>query len=173
MNNSKKQSFPVSNIGSVTLLMIFIIVCMVAFAALSVSTASSDYRSAERTAAHTKAYYQASNKAEETFAFVAGSLKSLYLKSADEDTFLQNVKTFFTQTDGITPSEDSLGLHLSYQTKMDENQDLMTDLLVLYPQGTNSETSLSTEDLCKIVSFRIISTDEWDGDNSLNLLGNK
>lgn len=173
MNNSKKQSFPVSNIGSVTLLMIFIIVCMVAFAALSVSTASSDYHSAERAAAHTKAYYQASNKAEEMFASVAGSLKSLYQESEDEGTFFQNVKTFFAKTDGITISEDSLGLHLSYQTKMDENQALMADLLVLYPQESVSAASLSTDDLCKVVSWRIISTTEWNGDNSLNLLGNE
>ena len=40
-----KRKFPVTNIGSVSLLMIFIVLCMVTLAALSLSTASGSYRS--------------------------------------------------------------------------------------------------------------------------------
>lgn len=43
-----KRKFPVTNIGSVSLLMIFIVLCMVTLAALSLSTASGSYRSADR-----------------------------------------------------------------------------------------------------------------------------
>ena len=59
-----KRKFPVTNIGSVSLLMIFIVLCMVTLAALSLSTASGSYRSAQTLAGHTTAYYRASNKAE-------------------------------------------------------------------------------------------------------------
>ena len=42
-----KRKFPVTNIGSVSLLMIFIVLCMVTLAALSLSTASGSYRFAQ------------------------------------------------------------------------------------------------------------------------------
>ena len=42
-----KRKFPVTNIGSVSLLMIFIVLCMVTLAALSLSTASGSNRSAQ------------------------------------------------------------------------------------------------------------------------------
>lgn len=61
-----KRKFPVTNIGSVSLLMIFIVLCMVTLAALSLSTASGSYRSAQTLAGHTTAYYRASNKAEKS-----------------------------------------------------------------------------------------------------------
>ena len=48
-----KRKFPVTNIGSVSLLMIFIVLCMVTLAALSLSTASGSYRSAQTLAGHT------------------------------------------------------------------------------------------------------------------------
>ena len=63
-----KRKFPVTNIGSVSLLMIFIVLCMVTLAALSLSTASGSYRSAQTLAGHTTAYYRASNKAEKKLA---------------------------------------------------------------------------------------------------------
>lgn len=57
-----KRKFPVTNIGSVSLLMIFIVLCMVTLAALSLSTASGSYRSAQTLAGHTTAYYRAPTK---------------------------------------------------------------------------------------------------------------
>ena len=60
----QQQKFSVTNIGSVTLMMIFIVLCMVTFAALSLSSASYDWRSAKKSADHTTAYYQTSNQAE-------------------------------------------------------------------------------------------------------------
>ena len=65
MNN---ENFLLRNIGSVSLLMIFIVLCMVTLAALSLSTASGSYRSAQTLAGHTTAYYRASNKAEKKLA---------------------------------------------------------------------------------------------------------
>lgn len=60
-----KRKFPVTNIGSVSLLMIFIVLCMVTLAALSLSTASGSYRSAQTLAGHTTAYYRAIQQSRE------------------------------------------------------------------------------------------------------------
>ena len=51
-SGSKQKNFPITNIGSVTLLMIFIVLCMITFAALSLSSAASDYQTARKSATH-------------------------------------------------------------------------------------------------------------------------
>lgn len=60
----KQQSYFV-NIGSSSLLVIFLILCLVTFAILSLSSAKSDYTFSERLAEHKKTYYEASAKAED------------------------------------------------------------------------------------------------------------
>ena len=78
-----KRKFPVTNIGSVSLLMIFIVLCMVTLAALSLSTASGSYRSAQTLAGHTTAYYRASNKAEKKLAETEKILQTCYHSTSD------------------------------------------------------------------------------------------
>lgn len=60
----KQQSYFV-NIGSSSLLVIFLVLCLVTFAILSLSSAKSDYSFSERLAEHRKNYYEASAKAED------------------------------------------------------------------------------------------------------------
>lgn len=66
MDNKKK--FPVTNIGTVTLLMIFIILCMVTFAVLSLSEAAKDRSFSRQLADQTADYYAACGNAEKMLA---------------------------------------------------------------------------------------------------------
>lgn len=59
----KQQSYFV-NIGSSSLLVIFLVLCLVTFAILSLSSARSDYSFSEKMAAHKQEYYEASERAE-------------------------------------------------------------------------------------------------------------
>lgn len=59
----KQQPFFV-NIGSSSLLVIFLVLCLATFAILSLSSAKSDHTFSERLAAHKQAYYEASERAE-------------------------------------------------------------------------------------------------------------
>lgn len=69
-----KKKFSVTNIGSISLLMIFIILCMVTLAALSLSSAASEANTARKFADHNTKYYQADNQAEETLDIIDGIL---------------------------------------------------------------------------------------------------
>ena len=60
-----KSTPPVTTIGVPILLVVFIILCLVTFACLSLSTAKSDYSYSEKNATHKTEYYEACNKAEE------------------------------------------------------------------------------------------------------------
>lgn len=65
MNKKKSQS--VVNIGSSSLLVIFLILCLVIFAVLTLTSANSDYRFSKRIADRNTAYYEAVAKAELTW----------------------------------------------------------------------------------------------------------
>lgn len=64
----KKSTYPPINIGTSFMLVIFILLCMVIFAVLSLSSALKDYDYAVQKADRTKAYNEACNEAEEIYA---------------------------------------------------------------------------------------------------------
>ncbi len=71
-------------IGTSSILMIFVVVCLTVFAVLSFSTARADQRLTEKALEETAAYYAADMRAEETLARVDGVLADL-LASAPEN----------------------------------------------------------------------------------------
>ena len=64
----KKTTYPPINIGTSFMLVIFILLCMVIFAVLSLSSALKDYDYNKQKADRTRAYYEACNEAEEIYA---------------------------------------------------------------------------------------------------------
>lgn len=59
-----KQQFYFGNIGTSSLLVIFLVLCLATFAILTLSSARSDHSFSERLAAHKREYYDASAQAE-------------------------------------------------------------------------------------------------------------
>ena len=64
----KKREIPVMNLGISLIILIFMNVCLAAFAVLSLQNALSDYALTKKTAAHTMQYYKAVNKVQEQLA---------------------------------------------------------------------------------------------------------
>ena len=64
----KKSSYPPINMGTSFMLVIFILLCMVIFAILSLSSALRDYDYSKQKADRIKSYYEACNEAEEIYA---------------------------------------------------------------------------------------------------------
>lgn len=164
-----KRKFPITNIGSVSLLMIFIVLCMVTFAALSLSTAATDYRSAQTLADHTSAYYKASNKAERKLAATEDVLRTCYNSSSDADSYYQLVQ----QQLGITDTDGSLTY--SFQTSIRKSQKLTVQISILYPDNSKPDsTGLTASDtdsaFYKITCWKTASTSDWNADNSIKLI---
>ncbi len=67
MHQTKKE-LPFFNIGTSSLLVVFLVLCLVIFAVLTLTGAQSDYRFATRLAERRTAYYAACNQAEEKIA---------------------------------------------------------------------------------------------------------
>ena len=56
--NKEKRTFGFLNIGTASLLVVFLTLCLVSFAILSLSAAKSDYEFSKKMAQKTTAYYE-------------------------------------------------------------------------------------------------------------------
>lgn len=60
-----KTAPPVINIGISSLIVTFIVLCLVVFAVLSLASADNDYKNSRKLADHREAYYEACNTSED------------------------------------------------------------------------------------------------------------
>lgn len=154
---TKKVSYPPFNIATSFMLVIFIILCMVIFAVLSLSNAVKDYNYSEKNAARTTAYYEANNQAEEMLAKIDGILGEQ--RSVDET--IAKLETI----DGLTLSldETSTTLLIEYNIPINDSETLTV----------NIEADSGSLGSFKITSWQQHSTTEWTGDQSLPILGSE
>ncbi len=162
----KKKSFPITNIGTISLMTIFIILCMVTFAALSLSAAANDARSGQKIAEHTLDYYTASNQAEAILADADVVFANAYQTTTDADEYYRLISEGMPDTVTAALSDGGL-LEASYQVTISASQALDVRLAIFPPQQIQSE---KLDAFYKIVSWQVIQTDTWEGDNTLHLI---
>lgn len=178
MKRNKQQSTFV-NIGSSSLLIVFLVLCLTTFAILSLSSAQSDYSFSKRSAEHKTEYYEASSRAEmilgeidqilaETAEQVNAAQKNAGQENADSELAsfelaaaarldgkeIDSIPLSCTGTEG--------GTVISYQVPSGAKQALNVSLLI-----TNDSEH---ENYYKIQAWQLISTSDWNADNSLNLI---
>lgn len=146
MKKDKQQSSFV-NIGSSSLLIIFLILSLVTFAILSLSGAKSDYSFSQRLANHKTAYYEASNQAER----ILGQI---------DEALAANEALDGQQLDGI-PIQAEEGI-ITFSVPMEGDQALFVELEVT--------DYITAETYYTIKTWQIISTKAWESDQSIQLL---
>lgn len=157
----KKTLYPVTNIGSVSLLMIFIVLCLAVLSTLSLSGALSEYRYSQKIAQHQADYYNASGSASRVLKEIDRILCQAhaeypddYYRSAEQRlVLLEDVKTDLTSQ---SPS-------ITYQIPVDDSQSLLVTLALNAPDELE-------QGYYRITSWQEISSSEWNGDDSLNLM---
>lgn len=93
----KKQGMSVS-IGSSTMLLIFVVISLVSFSVLSLSSAITDKKFADKVKQKNISYYNACNLAEEQLAEIDKNLSEVYILAADESAYFDQVKEGTTIT---------------------------------------------------------------------------
>ena len=138
----KNRGLPL-NVGTSSVLFIFVILCLVSFAILSLSSAMSDYKLSSRVAENSQAYYDACNNAEEQLASFDKTLKNLY------DT-------------GISRSGyyDSVGKKKTFAIPVNDIQTLEVEIRILYPEKEG-------ESFYDITSWKTETTGDLDYDDTL------
>ena len=195
---SEKAPTPFFNIGASSLLVIFLILCLVTFAILTLTSAKSDADFAEKLAHHKTNYYAACNTAESTLDEIDAVLADAWQRS-DTDTSKNSINNDSSQPDltsndssqpGLT-SSDTAAVFTEIETQLtalDSREQLQLSM-----DFTQSEPTISyavaiddKQNLCvtltlaaapakgeayyRISQWQVQSSGEWKGDQTLNLM---
>ena len=142
---SEKAPAPFFNIGASSLLVIFLILCLVTFAILTLTSAKSDADFAEKLAHHKMNYYAACNTAESTLdeidAILADTGKNSInndssqpdLTSSDTAAVFTEIETQLTALDSREQLQLSMDFTqskptISYAVAIDDKQNLCVTL---------------------------------------------
>lgn len=112
---NKRKSYGV-NIGSSSILLIFVILCLVSFAVLSIVSAQTDYKLSCKLAERTTKYYAANNEVESYLRDLQASLEKIYEDSATAEEYF-----------AVAGHDTTFSIQLS------EQQMLNVHLTILYP----------------------------------------
>ena len=139
---------PTVTLGMSSLLVVFLILCLVTFAVLTLSGARSDYEFSERLSDRRQAETAAENEAQKILAQVDRRLAEC-------------------SENGTEPNLDDLGVKIEknrifWETSVDEGQSLMVELTIT-DEG---------EHYCEITAWKLVSTTERSED-TLPLLNPK
>lgn len=134
-NSSKKKQFGM-NIGSASILLVFVILCLVSFAVLSIVSANADNKLSARVLERTTAYYAACNQAEQSLAGMDKTLRRVYESSDSEESYF-----------------NSVGHGKSYVIPISDLQSLQVTIEILYP-GTAEDS------FYQITAWQVLNTNE-------------
>jgi len=140
----KKASFGTS-MGVSSIIAILVILVLVVFSALSITTSKADLRLSQKTSASVKAYYEADAAAEDKFA----EISAIFGQGSDWEKKLA--------AEGCAVSQTASGTVIAYTVPIDENRNLNIEL-----------TADSNRKLTRTL-WQVVPANEWSPDNNLNL----
>lgn len=154
-NTGKQTGFPGSQIGTSFLLVVFVILCLVVFAALSLSGALRDYEYSKKAAEQTTAYYAADSKAQRILGAVDLALEEGLLSEEDLTEAADTPVKITTDDEGRTM--------LSYEVPVSDSQALQIELELTVPGETGGRY--------RIIKWKEVSTTTWEEKTTLPVLG--
>ena len=164
---SEKAPAPFFNIGASSLLVIFLILCLVTFAILTLTSAKSDADFAEKLAHHKTNYYAACNTAESTLDEIDAVLADAWQLSDTAAVFTE-IETQLTALNSREQLQLSMNFTqseptVSYAVAIDDKQNLCVTL-------TLAAAPAKGEAYYRISQWQVQSSGEWNGDQTLNLM---
>lgn len=125
-----------SNFGFSTILLAFVMICILTFSALSLISANSDYQLSQKAEKNNTAYYNAEREACRSLADIDSALAAAFGKSTDEASYYSLVEQTIPELCGGEVLKDTDGYRIAYTVPIQEGQTLSVILSVCYPAGT-------------------------------------
>lgn len=148
MKRRKRASYPGIQIGTSYLLVIFVILCLVTFATLSLSSSKRDQTYSQQLAERETAYCEANAKAAQIMAQI-------------DDAFAEKDPAFaIQQIDDVTVEKDGDNLDISYVVPVTDSQNLEVEILADPAKGTQ-----------KVVKWKESASTKWEEKSTLPVLG--
>jgi hypothetical protein len=128
-----KKKIEFSNFGFSTILLCFVMICVVTFSALSLVSAYSDYKLSKKVAEKNQDYYKAQETAYEKLAAIDNLAVKAYGDTSDANGYYNSLRdalaSYGTVTDGID------GFYLSFTETIAEDHFLHVTLNICYPEN--------------------------------------
>lgn len=126
----QKRKRPGMTVGSSLILVTFVLLCLVAFAALSFVSANADYELSKQTAAKTSNYYTAVGNTEQQLADINQTLAELSGISATDEAFANAIQLAYETNKTIHAVSDNGTLFLSFTMPIDDSNGLYVKLQI-------------------------------------------
>lgn len=153
----KKQTGGI-NVGTSSILVTFVLLCLVTFAALSFLSANSDYRLSKQAAERTTRFYAADALAEEKLADIESRLKEVLASVSSEDDYYDGIPSAFEGDESLQVNSEDITT-ISYEIPVSDSQNLQVLLSVKYPAGDDAA-------LFDILKWQTMSADIWEESDS-------
>lgn len=160
MKRRRSKSF--FNIGITSVVLIFVMLCLLTFAVLSLVSARADLGLSQKSARRTTAYYESYNSAVKILSKINACMES-QSDQTDESLYFQNIMDQLDGKDGISFSD---GQHLSYSVSGSSEQMLTVSL-------TLSFTPFEDGKYYRIDTWKTVSTHKWEPDTDLPVLNSE
>ena len=150
---AKQESGFKANIGSSSLILIFIVMCLVTFGMLSLTSAKSDLSLANRNADAVTEYYRADTEGEAFYRMVAGEVKTACANASGHEERLALLEKalgeYYRAGAAVT------------EVAMERAQALHIEL----------ETDLDGEGSVRVAKWNVIQTEDYEIDDSMPVWG--
>lgn len=155
----KRKGF--SGAGLSTILLIFVMLCLIVFATLSLSTAWTDLKMSRNIADRTTAYYEAQSKAYKKVKEIDEILTAEY--NEKKQKFADDVWTALQSDNDLFVTRDENKILCSFEQPIDETQKMRIELTIKY-SAENEKAD------CQITGWKNIQSEEWKADTDLPVL---
>jgi hypothetical protein len=136
------------NIGLPSIMLIFVVLCLVSFGVLSLVSANADKRLSEKVLTRQAQYYEACNEAQEMLSVVDAQLHTAYAEAADRTEYISLIE----------------GIPTTYSYEVGDVQSLEVRLSFLYPEAEDG-------DFYQIMEWKVVTDEDGlDYDESLHLI---
>lgn len=143
---NKKKNFPM-NIGLSSILLIFVVLCLVSFSILSIVSANADKKLSQKVMNRSIAYYNACNEAEAAIKDIDEQLHTIYSNSADTASYLADISSM----------EQNFHFHIS------DLQELEVTLNYSVPDSIH-------DSFYEIASWKVVNLQDTEYDEQLHVI---
>lgn len=157
----KKESHSFINFGFSTILLFFVMICVITFSVLSFTTSYSDYKLSKKVADKTSAYYDTQELLYERLLSLDYFLWEKYQSASNETEYYKQLEERLLDYGTITTSES--GMAFSFQESISDGNYLAVTLLLSYPKK-------DTDTFYKILEWKSVYEEIMLEDEPLNLL---
>lgn len=156
MKSPAKRS--VISTGTTTIVLIFVLLCLLTFSVLSLVSAQANMRMSQKSADRTSDFYKAENTASDLLYTVIQCVEKKQNLENEED-FLKAVQTELEPIDEITFTDSTT---LNWQVPVEEEQSLNVTVVLSHKPFPNGNHY-------KITSWNTSSSYDWGADQTLPL----